>query len=194
MRANTLRSYLTRSALVAARKRVLVAGSLLWSALIAGHAAEPTTPQAASAQLISARGEVIGAITARTTSFDGDANMVGAYGVLSARGYFADLLPSGALGQVLSLLYASADCSGAPSIQQASVVGGPLPVPSYVFAFGAPPEVFTVAAGASLRELVAGSERQRARVGFRRLCKRICHVKWPIDFQHTNRLCACLEF
>ncbi len=138
------------------------------SLVTSSQAAERAQPSiAAGAQLMSARGDAIGAITGRTISFDADANMVGAYGVLSAQGYFADVLPSGALGQVLSLVYASADCSDAPAIAQASVVGGPLPVPGYVFAFGAPAQIFNVPAGASLRELVIGSARQRTRDGFR---------------------------
>jgi hypothetical protein len=145
---------------------------LMLVAAIRVHAAEheaapPAAPAAAlGAQLTSARGETLGAITGRTSSFDAEANMVGAYGVVSAQGYFADVLPSGALGQVLSLIYASSDCSGAPAIEQSSVLGGPLPVPGYVFAFDTPVRVFNVPLGATLRELVSGSVRQRTRTGF----------------------------
>jgi len=127
---------------------------------------EPAQAVPAGARLLGAGGAAIGAISGRTTGFDGDANMVGAYGVLSARGYFADVLPSGALGQVLSLVYASADCSGLPAIEQSSVVGGPLPVPGYVFAFGAPARAFNVPADATLREIAVASVRQRTRTGF----------------------------
>lgn len=119
-----------------------------------------------SAELVSARGEMIGTVGGRSSGFDGNAAIIGAYGVVSTRGYFADVLPSGALGQVMSLVFASADCSGAPAIEQSSVAGGPLPVPAYVFAFGAPAQVFNVPADAGLRDMEVGSERQRARDGY----------------------------
>ena len=151
----------TLRALARARRAFL---GLAWLAM-----AGPMVSQAAdtSAVLISARGEAIGTVSGRTTSFDGNAAMVGAYGVVSTRGYFADILPSGALGQVVSLLYAAADCGGAPVIEQSSVVGGPLPVPGYVFAFGAPVQVLSVPATATLREIEVASERQRTRDGYR---------------------------
>ncbi len=127
-----------------------------------------------SAELVSARGEMIGTVGGRSSGFDGNAAIIGAYGVVSTRGYFADVLPSGALGQVMSLVFASADCSGAPAIEQSSVAGGPLPVPAYVFAFGAPAQVFNVPADAGLRDMEVGSERQRSA---RRLHLCRCHAR-----------------
>lgn len=146
-------------------------GALLMCIANVSHAGEPNPSTAVAAapsgaQLLSANGVVLGTINGRTTSYDADANLVGAYGVVSARGYFADVLPSGTLGQVLSLVYASPACSGAAAIEQSSVVGGPLPVPAYVFAFNAPAQLWNVPARANLREMTVGSVRQRSREGY----------------------------
>lgn len=140
---------------------VLLASLLCCASHDAARAAAPY-----SAQLISARGETIGVVTGRSTSFDAEGRTVGAYAVLSARGYFSDLLPSGPLGQVLSLVYAAPDCSGSAAIEQSSVTGGPLPVPGYVFAFGAPVQNFYVPGNSALRDVAIGSERQRSRDGY----------------------------
>ena len=151
----------------------LVLAGLACGLVIAGtQAVEPSTGPSSQAavppgtRLDAANGELIGSLTGRTTSFDTNAAAIGAYGVVSARGYFADLLPSGALGYVLTLVYGSTDCSGAAAIELSSVMGGPLPVPGYVFAFGDPRQIFNVPAGAAARTLAVGSVRQRTRTGY----------------------------
>ena len=130
----------------------------------AGPSSQATVPP--GTRLDAADGQVIGSLTGRTTSFDANAAAIGAYGVVSTRGYFADVLPSGALGYVLTLVYGSTDCSGAPAIELSSVMGGPLPVPGYVFAFGEPRQLFNVPAGAAARTLAVGSVRQRTHTGY----------------------------
>ena len=159
------------------RPAALLLGALAALVLSASAGAiEPNAPPsspatlATGARLSSATGVAIGTLSGRTTSFDANATAIGAYGVISARGYFADVLPSGALGQVLTLVYSSDDCSGAAAIELSSIMGGPLPVPGYVFAFGDPRQVFNVPAGAPARTLAVASMRQRAPNGY--VCER----------------------
>jgi LNR domain len=159
------------------RLAALLMGSLAALALIASAGAIESNPAPSApaplptgARLESATGVVIGTLSGRTTSFDGSATTMGAYGVISARGYFADVLPSGGLGQVITLVYGSDDCSGAAAIELSSIMGGPLPVPGYVFAFGDPRQVFNVPAGATARMLAIGSMRQRTAAGY--VCER----------------------
>lgn len=188
MLENLPRRASSRAALTPVRVRLALGCALLTSLATISQAAEHANaaPIPAGAQLASARGKVIGAITGRTISFDAEANMVGAYGVLSASGYFADVLPSGALGQVLSLVYPSTDCSGTPAIEQSSVVGGPLPVPGYVFAFGEPPQGFNVPAGATLRQLSIGSAQQRTRAGFRCVTAQNHTMVYPLQINRAQ--------
>lgn len=153
--------------------RGALAAVLVTAQASAGETNTPPPLQAAPSagtRLDSATGVVIGTLSGRTTSFDTSAAAIGAYGVISARGYFADILPSGALGQVLTLVYASDDCSGPAAIELSSIMGGPLPVPGYVFAFGAPRQLFNVPAGAAARNLAVGSARQHTAAGYE--CKR----------------------
>lgn len=156
------------------RLRLTLVAMLATVVLIADVAAgEPNTAPAAAppgARLDSAAGVVIGILSGRTTSFDPGAAAIGAYGVISARGYFADVLPSGALGQVLTLVYASNDCSGPAAIELSSVMGGPLPVPGYVFAFGDPRQIMNVPAAAAARTLTVTAKRHRTPTGY--VCER----------------------
>lgn len=115
----------------------------------------------------SADGVPLGQLTGRVSAYDADGNMQGALGVLSPQGYFADLLPDGRLGQVLALVYAKPACAGPAAIEVGSVMGGPLPVPGYVFAFGAPARIHAVPAGATARDLAVVSVRERTAEGYR---------------------------
>ena len=156
------------SAHASVRLLLIFVASLAMQALVAGEAkvARPTT-LTSGAQLHSVEGQIIGSLTGRVLAQDERGVMLGAYGVLSLRGYFAEVLANGALGQVDALVYREPGCAGPPALEVTSGGGRAPPVPGYVFAFGAPAHIWQVAATARAGELAIASRLERTSDAYR---------------------------
>lgn len=152
----------------AGRCALILMASLVSHAGVAADAKRVhSTTLPSGALLESTDAQIIGSLTGRVLAQDERGTMLGAYGVLSTRGYFAEVLPSGALGQVATLVYGEPGCAGRPAIEVTSMGGRPPPVPGYVFAFGAPARAWQVSATARAGELAVASRRERTTEGYR---------------------------
>ncbi len=142
---------------------ILVAGLMMQVAADEGAVAAPPN----GAWLESADGRIIGSVTGHVWAQDQRGTRLGAYGVVSTRGFFAEVLPSGELAQVDRLVYGKPGCAGPPAIEVASVDGRAAPVPSYVFAFGVAAQLWQVPPTARAGDFAIASRLERGDDGYR---------------------------